>query len=440
MAEAAEARNVAKAQRGSSYWAAASPVSTRPWTWRSCRSMSRSWIERIITSSSLCSIRSPSQCCLRPISRSRSARSCATIPNIDVLMDEAVGFDLPEQRVHLKTGVELEYDYLIIATGSTHSYFGRDDWAKLAPGLKTIEDATEIRRRVLLAFELAERQMMESGTHPPLNFVIIGGGPTGVELAGAISDIAKLYMSKDFRHIDPSMAQVLILEGSPNILGAVPAGPAAQGGRTAQRARREVPHQRSCQRRAAGLRHGRRRTHRRCRHALGGRGAGFAAGQAARGRDRQARLRLGRQPSQPTGSSGDLHLRRPCARRGERQAGSRRCATRDADGPLRREAHRPADCREPRQRWQRQGRAVSLLRQGRHGHDRPQGRRRQHPMALQRPLERLSGVDDLARRPHLLSHRLPQPPLRLSSVGLDVPYLQRWRAPDYGLAGVAGME
>jgi NADH:ubiquinone reductase (H+-translocating) len=143
-------------------------------------------------------------------------------PNIDVLMDEAVSFDLSEQRVLLKTGVELEYDYLIVATGSTHSYFGRDDWAKLAPGLKTIEDATEIRRRVLLAFELAERQMMESGTHPPLNFVIIGGGPTGVELAGAISDIAKLYMSKDFRHIDPSMAQVLILEGSPNILAAYP--------------------------------------------------------------------------------------------------------------------------------------------------------------------------------------------------------------------------
>src|ERR1700757_451665 len=86
-------------------------------------------------------------------------------PNIEVLMDEAVGFDLPEQRVLLKTGVELKYDYLIIATGTTHSYFGRDDWAKLAPGLKTVEDAIEIRRRVLLAFELAEREMMEKGTH-----------------------------------------------------------------------------------------------------------------------------------------------------------------------------------------------------------------------------------------------------------------------------------
>src|SRR5277367_2028994 len=143
--------------------------------------------------------------------------------NVEVLMDEVVGFDVEAHRVTLKSGAVLVYDYLVVASGSTHSYFGHDDWAKLAPGLKTVEDATEIRRRVLLAFELAEREMMEKGTHPALNFVIIGGGPTGVELAGAISDIAKLYMSKDFRHIDPSMAQVLILEGSPNILAAYPA-------------------------------------------------------------------------------------------------------------------------------------------------------------------------------------------------------------------------
>ena len=142
--------------------------------------------------------------------------------NTEVLMDEAVGFDTARNRVKLKTGSEMEYDYLIVATGSTHSYFGHEEWAKVAPGLKTVEDATEIRRRVLLAFELAERQMLEAGTHPALNFVIVGGGPTGVELAGAISDIAKLYMTKDFRHIDPSTAQVLILEGSPKILGSYP--------------------------------------------------------------------------------------------------------------------------------------------------------------------------------------------------------------------------
>jgi NADH dehydrogenase len=143
-------------------------------------------------------------------------------PNIEVLMDEAVGFDLDQRHVRLKTGAILTYDYLIVATGSTHSYFGRDDWAKLAPGLKTVEDATEIRRRVLLAFELAERHMLEHGTHPPLNFVIVGGGPTGVELAGAISDIARLYMRNNFRHIDTKQAKVLILEGSPHILAMYP--------------------------------------------------------------------------------------------------------------------------------------------------------------------------------------------------------------------------
>jgi NADH dehydrogenase len=142
--------------------------------------------------------------------------------NTEVVMDEVVGFDTVERRVHLKSGAVLMYDYLIVASGSTHSYFGKDEWAKLAPGLKTLEDATEIRRRVLLAFELAERQKLETGTHPPLNFVVIGGGPTGVELAGAISDIAKLYMKRDFRHINPAAAQVQILEGSPYILGAYP--------------------------------------------------------------------------------------------------------------------------------------------------------------------------------------------------------------------------
>ncbi|MDP9038792.1 MAG: NAD(P)/FAD-dependent oxidoreductase [Acidobacteriota bacterium] len=142
--------------------------------------------------------------------------------NIEVLMDEATGFDLPAQRVKLRSGAELVYDYLILASGSTHSYFGHDQWAKLAPGLKTVEDATEIRRRVLLSFELAERQMVETGSHPPLRFIVIGGGPTGVELAGAISDIARLYMRQDFRHIQTKEAKVLILEGSPAILAPYP--------------------------------------------------------------------------------------------------------------------------------------------------------------------------------------------------------------------------
>jgi NADH:quinone reductase (non-electrogenic) len=142
--------------------------------------------------------------------------------NTEVLMDEVVGIDVKAQRLSLGSGNHIDYDYLALATGATHSYFGNEQWAPLAPGLKTIEDATEIRRRVLLAFELAERQMVEHGWHRPLNFVVIGGGATGVELAGAIADITRLYMQHDFRHIDPATSRVLLIEGSPRVLAAYP--------------------------------------------------------------------------------------------------------------------------------------------------------------------------------------------------------------------------
>jgi len=142
--------------------------------------------------------------------------------NTEVLMDEVTGIDVQSRRITVASGTVLPYDYLVLGTGSTHSYFGKNEWAPLAPGLKTLEDAVEIRRRVLLAFELAERQMQEHGWHPPLNFVIIGGGPTGVELAGAISDITKLYMRHDFRHIDPTKSRVMILDNGPRVLAAYP--------------------------------------------------------------------------------------------------------------------------------------------------------------------------------------------------------------------------
>ena len=142
--------------------------------------------------------------------------------NTEVLMDEVNAIDVQFRRVGLASGAQLSYDYLVLATGATHSYFGKDEWAHQAPGLKSIEDAIEIRRRVLLAFELAERHMQEHGWHPPLNFVVIGGGPTGVELAGAISDIAKLFMRHDFRHIDPTKARVLLLDAGPRVLAAYP--------------------------------------------------------------------------------------------------------------------------------------------------------------------------------------------------------------------------
>ncbi|HEX6466137.1 MAG TPA: NAD(P)/FAD-dependent oxidoreductase, partial [Terriglobales bacterium] len=138
--------------------------------------------------------------------------------NVEVLMDEVVGFDLERRRVKLKVAEEIGYDYLVVAAGATHSYFGHPEWEVLAPGLKTIEDATEIRRRVLLAFELAERETSLYGASSPLNFVVVGAGPTGVELAGAISDISKTVMRPDFRAIDPARARVVLLEGGPRVL------------------------------------------------------------------------------------------------------------------------------------------------------------------------------------------------------------------------------
>ena len=160
---------------------------------------------------------------LSPDDIAQPLRSILRAPNIEVIMNEVTGFDPDRRRAHLRDGAELEYDYLILATGSTHSYFGKEDWATLAPCLKTIEDAIEIRRRVLLAFEQAEAEAVTTGEQPRLNFVVIGGGPTGVELAGAISDIGKHYLRNDFKHITPEDASITLLEGSPKLLSAYPA-------------------------------------------------------------------------------------------------------------------------------------------------------------------------------------------------------------------------
>jgi NADH:ubiquinone reductase (H+-translocating) len=141
--------------------------------------------------------------------------------NIEVLLGDAQGFDLKKRLVFID-GLELAYDYLIVAAGATHAYFGHPEWEQIAPGLKTIEDALEIRRRVLLAFETAEREVIAGRRSPALNFVVIGAGPTGVELAGAISDISKRYMESDFRAIDPAKARIILLEGGPRVLPVYP--------------------------------------------------------------------------------------------------------------------------------------------------------------------------------------------------------------------------
>ena len=141
--------------------------------------------------------------------------------NVQVLLGEVTGFDLEKRLVRIGS-IELGYDHLIIAAGATHAYFGHPEWEKIAPGLKTLEDAVEIRRRVLLAFETAERDAITQGIHHDLNFVVIGAGPTGVELAGAIADISKRYMERDFRAIDTRQARIILLEGGPRVLPAFP--------------------------------------------------------------------------------------------------------------------------------------------------------------------------------------------------------------------------
>ncbi len=138
--------------------------------------------------------------------------------NIEVLLGDAVNFNLENQTVILHDGSEVEFDYLILAAGARHSYFGHDEWEDAAPGLKTIEDALEIRRRVLLAFEFAERDAILTGKHEPLNFVVVGGGATGVELAGAIAGIARQALANDFKAINTKKARVFLYEGSDRIL------------------------------------------------------------------------------------------------------------------------------------------------------------------------------------------------------------------------------
>ena len=141
--------------------------------------------------------------------------------NISVVLAEAVQIDTSGKRVVLADG-ELSYDYLIVATGATHSYFGHDSWARDAPGLKSIEDALEIRRRVFLAYERAERETAPEQRRAWMTFVIIGGGATGVEMAGALAEISRVALSGEFRHIEPREARIILIEGMPHVLPTYP--------------------------------------------------------------------------------------------------------------------------------------------------------------------------------------------------------------------------
>src|ERR1700722_585226 len=141
--------------------------------------------------------------------------------NARVLLAEATRIDVANKRVVLSDG-SIDYDTLIVATGSSHQYFGHDEWEQYAPGLKTIEDATDMRRRILLAFEAAERETDPEKVREWMTFVIAGGGPTGVELAGALGEIAKDALKHDFRRIKPSEARIILVEGTEHVLPTYP--------------------------------------------------------------------------------------------------------------------------------------------------------------------------------------------------------------------------
>lgn len=141
--------------------------------------------------------------------------------NTEVILAEVKSVDVAARTVNIGDR-KIGYDYLILATGARHSYFGHDEWEKLAPGLKSLEDAVEIRRRLLLAFEYAETITDQAAKAAAMTFVVIGGGPTGVEMAGAIAEISRYTLEKDFRHIDPASARVILVEGEQRVLSSFP--------------------------------------------------------------------------------------------------------------------------------------------------------------------------------------------------------------------------
>ncbi|HTV22855.1 MAG TPA: NAD(P)/FAD-dependent oxidoreductase [Polyangiaceae bacterium] len=176
---------------------------------------------------------------LEPADISGPFRQLIRDDNVSVLMGQVEQVDVAARRLTLLDRT-LEYDYLVLATGAAHSYFGHDEWAARAPGLKTVEDALEIRRRILYAYEAAERETDAERQRAWLTFVVIGGGPTGVELAGALAEISRQTRAREFRHIDPKRARVVLLEGLPRVLTAYSEELSAKARRSLERLGVEV--------------------------------------------------------------------------------------------------------------------------------------------------------------------------------------------------------
>ncbi len=321
--------------------------------------------------------------------------------NATVLLDEVIGVDVAARRVETRFGADQSYDYLILATGSQYAYFGHDDWPRLAPGLKSIDDATLIRRRVLFAFEEAETVTDPEIRQRLLTFVLVGAGPTGVEMAGALVELAHATLSRDFRHINPHTAHILLVEAGPRVLSGFPETLAAFARRSLERMGVEVLLETPIE-------------------AIDGNGvvargkrieaanviwcAGVEASPVARWlgvpAGKGGRVRVAPDLSVP-GHAADLRHRRCRLRHwADGRAAARSRTGRQTAGPIRRRGDRPSCA--PRAGAP----ALPLSRPGRARHNRP-------PLGDRRSrldqTDRFGRLGALGHRPHLFPDRLPQP-------------------------------
>ena len=344
--------------------------------------------------------------------------------NASVILGEASSIDTRRKIVQLLDG-EVAYDYLIVASGATHSYFGHDEWLEPAPGLKTLEDAVEIRRRVLVAYEAAEREIDAAEVANWMTFVIIGGGPTGVEMAGALAEISRRVLERDFRKIDPGKARIVLIEAGPKVLPAMSPESSVSARRQLERLGVEVitdsPVTGVDDR---GVTHGGMRLDSRTVIWAAGVAAsplGKALGAADVKLDRAGRVIVNQDLSVPGADDvfviGDL-------------------ASISSDGKLV-PGLSPAAMQEGRHAAKNIVRlirgepttAVSLPRQGDARDDWQGGRgRRYRGAASQRPRR----MADVAIRAHFLSDRIPQPVHRDRRMGVDIPPQRSRRATDHG--------
>ena len=353
--------------------------------------------------------------------------------NASVHLAKVTGIDPKEQTVMTDRGT-LPYDHLIIATGARHAYFGHDEWESAAPGLKKIEDATEIRRRILIAFERAETETDETERRRLLTFVIVGGGATGVEMAGAIAELAKRALAADFRSIDPRDARIVLVEAGPRLLPAFDASLSEYAKKALEGLGAEVILNRAVTACDALRRRRRRRTDREPHGDLGRGRARFAGGEMARRRDRPRRARDRQSgPFRPRLSEHIRDRRYGACEGRERRSASRRRDRRQAARKVRREAPRIPGARE-------RCAALPLSRSGLHGDDRTKPRCGTDQWFEAHRAPRLAA---LVARARLLPDRVQEPPRRASELGVELSHLRARHTPYHRLrrrGGAAGKD